>query len=280
MEITINNQNNPDYENLFDDLIREVFGFSFDTWLERKLWDERYESYSIIKDGIMLANLCVFKAEMIVQEQRFQAIQLGAVCTRKSEHGNGLSRMLMEHVLAIYTDTPAFLFANDSVIDFYPRFGFRQEQTFKPVISTEIDNYNKPMHLGVDDLILKDTLANRVGHSVVFDCLNTESIQMFHLLNAHEDIYFLPESEVIVVAYRTDTHLFIVDVIAKKPVTFDQIKVELPFNGIETIEFCFCPDWMDVKPTWEPVSMADVMFFVKGEWNLPDAFRFPATSVT
>jgi len=95
-----------------------------------------------------------------------------------------------------------------------------------------------------------------------------------------EDIYLLPESNAIVVAYQTDEHLFIADIIAMKPVTFEQIKAELPFTGIEKIEFGFCPDWLDVKPTWEPVSMTDVMFFVKGEWNLPEAFRFPATSET
>ena len=281
MEITVSKQNNHEYEVLFDDLIREVFGFSFHTWLEHQLWDERYESYSIINDGVMLANLCVFKTEMMVLEKRFLAIQFGTVCTRKNEQGNGLSRILMEHVLSLYADTPAFLFANDSVIDFYPRFGFRQEQTYKPTINIRISNHFEPVKLSVDDNIFKDALKNRVGHSTVFDCLNTDSIQMFHfLMEYQEDIYLLPECDAIIVANQTDARLFIADVISRKPVTFEQIKAELPFNGIETIEFGFCPDWLDVQPSWEPVSMNDVMFFIKGEWNLPDAFRFPTTSIT
>ena len=281
MEITVSRQNNHDYEVLFDDLIKEVFGFSFDTWLERKLWDERYESYSIIKDGVMMSNICVFKTEMVVQDNRFQAIQFGAVGTRKCAQGSGLSRILMEHVLSLYSDTPAFLFANESVIDFYPRFGFRQEQTFKPTIDTTINNHIKTNRLCADDEILKDTLHNRVGNSTVFDCLNTESIQMFHLLLDYpDDIYLLPESDVVVVAYQSEAHLFIADVISRKPITFEQLKAELPFVGVEIVEFGFCPDWLDVKPKWEPVSKTDVMFFVKGEWSLPAAFRFPATSET
>jgi len=281
MEITVSKKNDHTYEVLFDDLIKEVFGFSFDTWLERKLWDDRYESYSIIKDGLMLANLCIFKADMIVKGQRFPAIQLGAVCTRKSSRGKGLSRLLMEHALSLYTDTPAFLFANDSVVDFYPRFGFRQEQTYKPTIVTAINNYVQAMPLSPDDVSFQDVLKNRASHSTVFDCLNADSIQMFHYLKDYEDaIYKLPKCGAIIVAHQADAHLFIADVIAKKPVTFEQIKSELPFTGVEMIEFGFCPDWLDVKPTWELVSMSDVMFFVKSEWDLPDAFRFPATSET
>jgi len=104
---------------------------------------------------------------------------------------------------------------------------------------------------------------------------------MFHFLKDYpDDIYLLPESDIVVVAYQKDAHLFIADVISRKPITFEKLKAELPFVGIEVIEFGFCPDWLDVKPIWEPVCKTDVMFFVKGEWNLPDAFRFPATSET
>ena len=50
-DITTCNHNDPGYEKLFDDLIREVFGFSFAPWFKRRLWNEQYESYSIIKDA-------------------------------------------------------------------------------------------------------------------------------------------------------------------------------------------------------------------------------------
>jgi len=282
MEITINNHNNPEYEALFDDLIQEVFGFSFELWLEQKLWDERYESYSIIHNDRMLSNLCIYKADMISQGQKYQAIQFGAVCTRKSEQGKGLSRLLMEHVLNIYKDTPAFLFANQSVIDFYPRFGFKQVQTHRPTIKTTINNDpTKAKKLDANDPIVKNTIFNRAGHSGILDCLNTESIQMFHMLMGYpDDIYSLPKHEAIIVAQQNGTELFIADVISRKPVTFEQIKPELPFNDIEKIEFGFCPDWLEVTPTWEPVDMEEVMLFKKGDWNLPKAFRIPATSVT
>ena len=63
MRITINRSNTPIYEAMFDDLIQEVYGFSFAPWFARKLWDERYESYSIIQNGRILANVCIFKTD-------------------------------------------------------------------------------------------------------------------------------------------------------------------------------------------------------------------------
>ena len=288
-EITINKRNNPVYEVMFDGLINEVFGFSFDTWLERKLWDEQYVSYSIIDDEKMLANLCIFDNDMIVSGEKFRAIQLGAVCTRESARGKGLSRQLMERVLSDYNDVPAFLFANESVLEFYPRFGFRQTQVYRPTLKKVVNNRDalseseqkKVVKLDVDSPIVNSEIKNRNEYSRILDCLNTQSIQMFHLLKDYpEDIYHLPETDVIVVAYQEESRLFIADVIASKPVTFESIICELPFNNIETIEFGFCPDWLEVTPIWELVPMCDVMFFIKGEWNLPDVFRFPAMSET
>jgi len=288
-EITINKQNNPEYEIMFDALINEVFGFSFDTWLERKLWDERYVSYSIVDNGKMLSNLCVCDTDMIVSGERFRAIQLGAVCTSETARGRGHSRQLMERVLSDYSDVPMFLFANKSVLDFYPRFEFRQVQVYRPTLKAAANNrgalseseQKKVVKLAVDSPIVKSAIKSRSGYSKILDCLNTQSIQMFHLLKDYpEDIYYLPKLDVIIVAYQEENRLFIADVIASKPVTFEEIIIELPFYNIEAIEFGFCPDWLEVTPTWESVPMSDVMFFIRGKWNLPDVFRFPAMSET
>jgi len=282
MEITVNNHNYKEYEALFDDLIKEVFGFSFKPWFEQELWDNRYESYSIIQDNKMLSNLCIYKTEMSSQGQRFQAIQLGAVCTRKSEQSKGLSRLLMEHVLNIYKNTPAFLFANESVIDFYPRFGFRQVQTHRPVIkATKNNKRTTAVKLEADDLAVKNAIYSRTGHSKILDCLDTDPIQVFHMLMSYpDDIYYLPTHDAIIVAQKKDKNLFIADVITNKPIKFEKIKQELPFKDIETIEFGFCPDRLEITPTWEPIDMKEEMLFIKGDWNLPKTFRIPATSIT
>jgi len=282
MKISFNNRNNPEYETMFDNLIQEVFGFSFAPWFQRKLWDEQYESYSIIENGKMLSNICIYKAEMVVQGKTVPTIRLGAVATRKNARGKGLSRALVEHILSLYPNTLALLTANPSVIDFYPRFGFKQVPAYRAEIAAAINN--NPATAVKYELDVPDFMSlvyGRSCYSKIADCINTQSVQMFHLLMEYaDDIYFLPNLDVAVIAQQDKNRLFLADVIAKKPVAFELLKQELPFANIEVVEFGFTPDWLGVTPTWVPVCMNDEPFFIRGEWNLPVNYRFPVMSET
>jgi len=282
MHITINQQNNTDYELLLDDLIQEVFGFSFMPWFEQKLWDSNYESYSIIQNGKMLSNVCIYKTDMLISGKIVRAHQFGAVATRNAERKNGLSRLLMEHVLALYPDTPSYLYANPSVIDFYPRFGFRQVQTYQPTIAAAINNpTDTSAKYDPDDDFVREMLHGKRIHSAIVDCTNTQSVQIFNLLMEYDDgIHHLPGCDALIIAEQNDSHLFLADVIASKPLSFDALKQELPFTGIESIAFGFCPDWLGISPHWEPVDMDDELFFLRGDWELPQKFCFPTTSRT
>ena len=63
-EIVLTNKNDADYERMFDDFINEVFGFSFAPWFAEKVWDERYESYSIILDNRIL--FCLLRNAIVI----------------------------------------------------------------------------------------------------------------------------------------------------------------------------------------------------------------------
>lgn len=267
---------------MFDDLIKEVFGFSFSPWFARNLWDDSYESYSAIENGRMLANICIYKTKMIVCGKPFYALQFGGVATRKDERDKGLSRLLLEYILAKHPDIPAFLGANPGVTDFYPRFGFRPVQTYRPYIEATVNNkhYNA-IKLSPDDVLLNKAIRNLKMHSNALDSLNTQSIQMFHLILDYPDaIYHLPDSGVIVVAEQKDDALLIADIIAETPISFEALQKELPFQGVKSIEFGFNPDWLGVSPEWKAISMEKEPYFIRGEWSLPENFRFPMMSET
>jgi len=281
LTITVNNGNNPVYAADFDDLIKEVFGFSFEPWIARGLWDERYESYSIIENGKMLANVCIFKTDMIICGKPTRAHQFGAVATRASERGKGLSRLLMNHVLDKYPDTLAFLAANPSVTGFYPNFGFMPIQTYRPIMDVEINNpTERAQKCSPEDEILRKALYGKRIYSNLVDSVNTQPIQLFHFImneDYENSIYFLPGCGAIVVATQIDCTLLLSDVISAKPLTFDQLIKELPFSGVKRVEFGFCPDWLGIAPRWKAL---DEPYFIRGSWNLPEYFRFPALSET
>ena len=246
------------------------------------MWYDRYESYSIIENDRMLANICIYKTEMTVRGKLFYALQFGGAATRKDDRGKGLSRLLMEHIFAKYPNTPAFLGANPSVTDFYARFGFRPVQTYHPHIEVAINNENcNAVKLSPDDATVIEAIHNRKMRSHTLDSLNTQSIQIFHLLLDYPDaIYHLPNCSAIVVAEQEGDALFIADVIMKMTIPFDTLQKELPFNGVHSVEFGFCPDWLDVNPEWKSVDMVKAPYFIRGEWNLPEKFRFPTMSET
>ena len=60
-------------------------------------------------------------------------IQLGTVMTDPACRGQGLSRRLMEAVLADWEDAcdGIYLFANETVLEFYPRFGFERAAEYE-----------------------------------------------------------------------------------------------------------------------------------------------------
>jgi len=282
MTITKRKKNDPAYEVLFDDLIKGVFGFSFKPWLDLKLWNDNYQSYSVIENNKMLANICIYKTEMRIAGEKVDAIQFGAVVTRKEARGKGLSRLLMEHILSTYPSTPAFLFANSGVVDFYPKFGFRQIQTYRADVAACINNSDvAAVKCNVSDEIVNHALQNRYAYSNIIDCLNTQPIQIFHLIMMYADcIYHLPKCSAIVVAKQEESKLLLVDVVSQNKIDFDMLLKELPFEGITTVEFGFCPDWLGITPTFTPVTETDSPLFIRGNWKLPEAFRFPMTSET
>ena len=102
---------------------------------------------------------------------------------------------------------------------------------------------------------------------------------MFHLLLDYPDsIYRLPGCDVLAVVKQQGDRLFIADIIASEPVMFEAVRRELPFAGIHRVEFGFCPDWLGVSPEWNPAGTNH--YFIRGEWNLPENFRFPILSET
>jgi len=277
----MNNSCDPIYTAAYDNLIKDVFHFSFEPWVARNLWDERYESYSIIENGKMLANVSIFKTDMLVNGQPIRAHQYGAVATRKSERGKGLSRLLMNHTLNKYPDTPAFLGANETVIDFYPHFGFKPVQTYYPEIDIGINNSPEiAVKCHPDDEAVQRALHNRQIYSNILDSVNTQPVQICQMLTNgmyRNHIYFLPGCEAVTIAAQEGDELFLAEVIPTKTISMDALAKELPFQGVTSIEFGFNPDWLGINPRWEPL---DEPYFIKGKWNLPEYFRFPALSET
>ncbi len=281
MHITIMNHHEPAYGRQLNERMLEAFGFSFEPWFERGQWTERYESCSVMDGGRMLANVGVYRMGMVLDGARHDALQVGAVATAADARGKGHQRRIFEHIFLQNPTVPAFLHANKTVTQFYPRFGFQRVWEWVPSLETRIDNDTAPVMASMDDPAFAEALRGRGPLSRTLDCADTEPVQWFHLIfdyGAH--IYDLRDLDAYVLATQTDDKLFLADIISPRPVSFAALTPRLPFHGIRHVEFGFTPDLLDVTPDWTRIDSDDEALFVRGDMPLPARFRMPVTSLT
>ena len=134
MTIEINYRDNESLRNSFNELAGKVFGgLNFEGWYWNGFWKDNYIPYSVVADGKIVSNVSVNTCDMNYDGRIVKLIQLGTVMTNPDYRGRGYARMLMEKIVEDYENKVdgIYLFANDSVVDFYPKFGFRKSREFQ-----------------------------------------------------------------------------------------------------------------------------------------------------
>ncbi len=267
-----------------NDLTERVFGFTFTRWDALGMWDSRYQAYAIEEDGRLLANVSVALMDLLIGGQRQSAIQIGAVATLPEMRGQGLSRTLMEHVLHEYAATPAFLFAHEAVLDFYPRFGFKRMAEVQPFIqlATPLRGGTPCQLLAADHPLLRQRLETRQRSSEILDVAEAAWINLFHLVMEFGNAtYYLPEHDAIVVAKQEGDTVLIYDVLCGSDSSFVQVIPDLPFPGATRLEFAFTPDGLGVSYQEGPFVRADDWGYLFGRGiDFGASSKFPYMCVT
>ncbi|MCX7773103.1 MAG: GNAT family N-acetyltransferase [Clostridia bacterium] len=256
------------YKDSLNVLMQEVFGFSFEPWHNRNFWNQDYESFSISDGDTMLANISAYKMKLLINGEVKEYIQLGAVATKEGYRNKGLSREIMEYIMVKYSHTPKFLFGGDSVINFYPKFGFKpvaERQPFLPCTLAPMGSLEK---LHVDDPRVEDYLSHRTQFSKVFDCSNAYPVHWFHIMGMNaEHLYEIPALDVMLVAYKNGEALVLQDVVAKRPMRLEAILPYLDFEGVSRIDFGFNPDWLGLDYETKPFKIEDSTLFVTEDFG-------------
>jgi GNAT superfamily N-acetyltransferase len=278
---TLRFDTSPEYKRLFDELMTAVFGLNFQAWHAGGWWNSDYTCHSIVEEGQMLANASTYRMDLLIGGEKRTWLQIGAVATRPERRGQGLSRRLLEHILFQSPDVPMFLIANPSVLDFYPKFGFRRLLDRAPFIECDLP----PSSAGLERLTaggarVGEMLTRRACFSNVLDCANAAPIQFFHLLLEYpHSLYEIPSLGALLVAEQSANVLRLVDVCATRTVTMEDILPHLDFPGVDRIEFGFNPDWLGVECQWAESKKEDGIF-VRGDLPLTGDFILPELLVT
>ena len=117
----------------FDRLARRTFDLAFEDWYQNGFWGDDYIPYSVVIDGAVAANVSVNRTDFVLGGETKHFIQLGTVMTDERYRNRGLIRRLMAEIDRDFAGRAdgVYLFANDSVLNFYPKFGFRRAVEFE-----------------------------------------------------------------------------------------------------------------------------------------------------
>ena len=111
---------------------KETWGFSFERWYQNGFWPDSCMPYSLFDLQKMVSHVTATIFTFALEGKTLKALQLGTVMTDPDYRGRGLSRWLIDRVLEDFEQQVdfVFLYANDSVLDFYPKFGFKRAPEF------------------------------------------------------------------------------------------------------------------------------------------------------
>lgn len=131
MQIIIDYREDPVLRASFNALAEKTFGLNFENWYRIGFWGDAYRPYSVVEDGKIVANVSVNRTDMMIANQRRRLYQLGTVMTAEGYRNRGYIRAILEKVEKDIRDADGvYLFANDEVVEFYPKFGFTRGQEF------------------------------------------------------------------------------------------------------------------------------------------------------
>ncbi|MER2119447.1 MAG: GNAT family N-acetyltransferase [Solibacillus sp.] len=267
----------------FFKLAKDTFGLDFEQWDEQGYWNDTYCPYIFEVDGKIVANVSTSSGTMILDGRQYKAVQIGTVMTNPKYQGKGLSRQLMEKVMIDHANAHIiYLFANKTVLDFYPKFGFetRIQSTFT-VDKKDIEEvHTEVKKVNLDDKptrnVFYETTVFRKPVSQKMSMVQNENIVMFHALTQYRDcIYYLPKFQAFVILNETAEYAELIDVISKEQVDVQEIIGCLPIQS-EKIRLCFTPDNLKI-PVMQDVLIDDGAMFVKVQKDImyPNNLLYP-----
>ena len=232
----------------FMDLASDVFGLSFESWYQNGYWTDRYCPYVFLENDTVVASAAVNHIETIWDGVPKHLIQIGTVMTARTYRHRGLSRRLIEEILSDWKDKSdgIYLFANDTVLDFYPRFGFVPAKEYQyerknPGLKTDF-SFTK---LDMDDSRDRETLKRCYYLSNPFSALPMNAsygLLMFYCGGPMKDhVLYSPALDMACIAYRDGGMLVCEDLFGGANAPLDRILSSLAGPGTQTVRFGFTP---------------------------------------
>lgn len=222
-------KNNDKLRTSLNELTEKTFCFSFEDWHANGFWDEKYIPYSLTDGEKVIANICVSLMNFNMYGIEKHYIQIGTVMTDKDYRGQGLNRYLIEKVIDEYKDKVdgIYLFGNDTVINFYPKFGFvkSKEYQYSKKINF-INNEKKIEHVDMSHKANWKNLIDTAKNSISNDRFNVDNLGLVTFWTTgvmSGTVYYLAEEDAYIIADVKEENLLMYQIIATHKVNLEKV---------------------------------------------------------
>lgn len=253
----------------FNELAGKTFGLSFEDWYQNGFWGEQYDPYSIVIGERVIANVSVNLTDFFWNGVKRSFIQLGTVMTEEGFRNQGLIRRIMEEIEKDFGDKTEgmYLFANDSVLEFYPKFGFKSavQKQFTGKVCAHLPG---SMHqVPMKDKKDWDKFLGAVRESVPqgrLELSGNEGLIMFYVTKfMQENVYYSEDLQAYAIAQIEGDELLLYQVFAREKVELQRV-AEAFGSSIRRVTFGFTPENREGYQG-EVLRMEDTTLFLKGE---------------
>lgn len=233
----------------FNRMTEEFWEFDFENYYKSGYWDDNCIIYSLFVGDKIVSHTTV---SLFAQDEK-TLVQLGTVMTDMEYQRKGLSRFLMGKIMDDFKDKShgIFLFANETVLNFYPRFGFVAVTEYEYSLQESNTSFEKkytPRQLDLDkpeDLMLFDTLVNV---SVANSDFQTKSVGLaffycyaYPEMGYKESIYYIEELNCVTIAQVEQDVLSIFEVFSPYEIKNEDVICAFADVAFQEVIFGFMP---------------------------------------
>ncbi len=266
MNIVSGYRNDKQLRDSFNALAEQSFGLNFEGWYQNGFWGDNYDPHSVVIDGRVVSNVSVNRTDLQIGGKRCRILQLGTVMTDPEYRGRGYGRAIMDYIERKYADVDGiYLFGNDGVVDYYPKFGFRPglEMEYRKTVDFRGARTAQQVIMDGPDGWAKLAAAMEKS-SFPEGCrmVDNPGLIFFYVSQfMQEAVYYIPHLDAWVIAEPEDGELLIHNIFAAESVTIED--VTRAFGDVKQVKLGFAP----ADPAgWEISTLQeeDTHFFVKG----------------
>lgn len=241
-------RDDPHLRGALNALTQQTYGFDFEAWYQAGFWPDDHQPCSLVRQGQMLANASSNRLDFSLDGQHLRTVQIGTVMTAPEAQGNGYSRYLMERLVTRWAERCdlLYLFANSTVLELYPKFGFRrvlEHEHYLPWSASPRASSFKPVDL--DDSDQRRHFMATVASSCPQARLSLQphvSQTMFYCQGPYRKaLHYSTAHDAYVVVEHEQGRMLLAEVYCARPVALLEIVGELVRGETREVVLGFTP---------------------------------------